>query len=107
MIKKLKQKINRKLHAGMTTYVMIMFGLIIVMYLMGFTSPFIAYQKSQDLPPLKDDQGNIIYERDINGTFILDGSGNKIPRKANITSPAGGIGTNVLDWIMQGVQSLF
>lgn len=34
---------KKYLAAGITTYVMIMFGLIAMMYLMGFTSPWVAY----------------------------------------------------------------
>lgn len=36
---------NKKqaLQAGLTTYVMIMFGMIVILYLMGFTSPWVAY----------------------------------------------------------------
>lgn len=42
----MKHKTKKYLVAGVTAYVMIMFGMIMVMYLMGFTNPWIAYTTS-------------------------------------------------------------
>jgi uncharacterized membrane protein (DUF485 family) len=67
------------LKGAITTYVMMMFGLIIVLYLMGFTSPWMAYT-AETVGPEGEETG--------------------------IASPTG-IGTNILDWMMNGVYSLF
>jgi hypothetical protein len=97
---------KKRLKGAITTYVMMMFGLIVVLYLMGFTNPFDAYSRSQNLPTL--------YETDADGNYVRDINGQKIPLRdengnilhANITKPSG-IGTNVLSWLMDGIQGLF
>jgi hypothetical protein len=92
----LKRVLRKKTKGAITTYVMMMFGMIIVMYLMGFTNPYVAYTSSQnqDLPPLTDEDGEVI--RDDEGNIVY----------ADVVKP-GGIGTSLLDWIMSGIKGLF
>lgn len=73
----LKNKLEKKLQASMVTYVMIMFGMIVVFYLLGFQSPYLAYTQEQVGP-----------------------SGEKV-------TEATGIGTNILDWMNGAVNALF
>ena len=87
-------KKKKGLKGAITVYVMMMFGLIIVLYLFGFTNPWNAYTADQNLPDLKD----------ANGKPILDEQGN--PVKGNITR-AGGIGVSILDWMLKGIEGIF
>jgi hypothetical protein len=41
---KIKKLLKGQMQGSVTTYVMIMFGIIVVMYLFGFQSPWMAYQ---------------------------------------------------------------
>lgn len=70
---------KKMIKGAITTYVIMMFGMIVVLYLMGFTSPFDAYSQVQVGP-----------------------SG----EEKTITSPTG-IGVNILDWLSRGIYGLF
>jgi hypothetical protein len=99
-------KRKKGLKGAITVYVMMMFGLIIVLYLFGFTNPWNAYVQDQNLSPVLDDDGNVMYERNTDGTIKTDAMGDPIPIYSNV-SRAGGIGVNILDWIMNGIQGIF
>ena len=75
----LKRKFKKKIQASVFTYVMIMFGLVIVFYLMGFESPYTAT---------------------VNATA---GSG---AEATNIYTPTG-IGVNILNWVQGAINALF
>lgn len=79
MNKILKRKLQKKLQASVFTYVMIMFGMVVVFYLMGFQSPYLASQHA------------------------TAGGGTEA---TNIYTPTG-IGTNILNWIQGAINALF
>lgn len=76
-MKKINRFIKRKLRASMTTYVMLMFGIIVVCYLMGFQSPWLSYTQQE------------------------------VAESGETITEAKGIGDSILDWIMTGIKSLF
>lgn len=55
---------KQKLQAGLTTYVMVMFGMIVILYLMGFTSPWVAYHSEGRI----DAEGEV----DLESTGAID-----------------------------------
>ena len=69
----LKKMFNRKTKAGITAYVMLMFGMIVILYLFGFTSAWGNYEKQQ----ISDESGskNITDVDAVNkdiGTLMID-----------------------------------
>lgn len=84
--KTLRRKLSKNNHGGVTAYVMILFGMIIILYLFGFQSIWSTYQeKNMDITSSDNEAVDF-------GTMILQRIGESITKSPeNIAWLTGGI----------------
>ena len=89
-MKNFKRKMKKGIRGGLTVWVMMLFGMIVVMYLFGYTSAYAEYTSRQIV---NDETGALGDEGNASGNLT----------RPDTISQSGNIGT----WMIEGIKSIF